>query len=40
MKKLTRIGILLAALAIPGLAFAAACPCGPDCDCPDCPCGD
>ena len=39
MKKLTRLGLLLAALVIPGVALAAsACPCGPDCPCADCPC--
>jgi hypothetical protein len=41
MKKVIRYVVLLGAVLVPGIAFAAgACPCGPVCPCVDCPCPD
>jgi hypothetical protein len=41
MKHFTRLLVLLTALtSLPTAAFANECPCGPECQCPGCPCGD
>lgn len=39
MKKIAASLMLLGALFAPNLAQASGCPCGPDCPCGGCPCG-